>query len=126
MNACLLSKTPCLSVVSRHSSPLHSLPRVFVWCLKVAVRPLIVAATMLLVGCATTGTPIPLPQSQAALLFADKCGECHAVPHPARHSADEWPHYVALMERRMAERNVTALSDAERQLILRYLSKYGR
>ncbi len=126
MNVYFLSKTPSLSVVSRYSCPLHSLPRVFVWCLKVTVRLLIVAVAMLLAGCATTGTPIPLPQSQAALLFADKCGECHAVPHPARHSADEWPHYVVLMERRMAERNVTALSDAERQLIVRYLSEHGR
>jgi len=85
-----------------------------------------VASVLLMAGCASNGTPIPAPQSETALLFADKCGECHAVPHPARHSADEWPHYVALMEQRMAERNIVALSDAQRQSILEYLSEYGR
>ena len=96
--------------------------------IKNAIKPALIAvvSVMLIAGCASNGTPIPAPQSQAALLFADKCGQCHAVPHPARHSADDWPHYVALMEQRMFERNITALSDAERQSILAYLSEYGR
>ena len=83
-------------------------------------------SVMMLAGCASNGTPIPAAQSEAALLFADKCGECHAVPHPARHSADDWPHYVALMEQRMRERDITLLNEAQRQLILSYLSEYGR
>jgi len=85
-----------------------------------------VVSVMIISGCASNGTPIPAPQSEAALLFADKCGECHAVPHPARHSADDWPHYVALMEQRMRERDIALLSEAQRQLILSYLSEYGR
>ncbi len=85
-----------------------------------------VAAIVLVAGCASSGTPIPAPQSQAAQLFVEKCGSCHAVPHPARHSADEWPHYVALMEQRMAERDKPPLSEQQRQLIMEYLGEYGR
>ena len=85
-----------------------------------------VAAVVLVVGCAGSGIEIPAAQSPAALLFVDKCGVCHAVPHPARHRADEWPHYVALMEQRMAERNKAPLSDAQRALIMEYLSEHSR
>jgi len=92
----------------------------------VTKQALTVVVWMMMAGCASSGTPIPAPQSEAALLFADKCGECHAVPHPARHSADDWPHYVALMEQRMRERDIALLSEAQRQLILSYLSEYGR
>ncbi len=85
-----------------------------------------VAAVVLMAGCAGSGIAIPAAQSQAALLFADKCGVCHAIPHPARHRAEEWPHYVALMEQRMAERNIVALSDMQRALIMEYLSEHSR
>jgi len=92
----------------------------------VTKQALTVVVSVMMAGCASNGTPIPAPQSEAALLFADKCGECHAVPHPARHSADDWPHYVALMEQRMRERDIALLTQAQRQLILSYLSEYGR
>jgi len=77
-------------------------------------------------GCASSGFKIPDAESDGAQHFIERCSACHAVPHPKRHSADEWPHYVALMEKRMAQRGKTPLSDAARSLILEYLIQHAR
>ena len=89
-------------------------------------QSLVIAVVAVATGCASGGTPIPDPQSAAAQRYAEKCSGCHAVPHPARHSAAAWPHYVALMEQRIAERNHTPLSDEERLMIISYLRKHAR
>lgn len=93
----------------------------------VAVKSIaIVTVALLSAGCATNGIAIPQAETAAAQLYAEKCSACHALPHPARHSAGEWPHYVALMEQRMSERNKRPLSDEQRSVILSYLSQHAR
>jgi len=77
-------------------------------------------------GCAGLTTPIPDPQSTGAQLFSEKCGVCHALPHPQRHTGAQWQHIVVLMERRIDERGLTALTTAEREAILKYLQQHGR
>ncbi len=80
----------------------------------------------LIAGCAGSPTPIPDANSSAAVLYAEKCGACHAVPHPKRHTTAQWQHMLARMEERMAEIGMTALSTEERETLLSYLQNNAR
>jgi len=93
-----------------------------------SAREIVVALTvaMGLAGCAGAPTPLPDPGSEGERLMRARCGICHAVPHPARMRAADWPAMLALMERRMAERGVAALTEAERRALLAYLQAHGR
>lgn len=79
-----------------------------------------------LVGCAGVPTSIPDANTPAGALFTEKCGACHAVPHPKRNTATEWQHLLTLMERRMAERSMVALSTTDREILLGYLHRHAR
>jgi hypothetical protein len=77
-------------------------------------------------GCASHGPSLPDAQSDGARVYVERCGTCHATPHPRRHDFAGWRHLVGLMERRMAERGVAPLTDGERTAILAYLRDNGR
>ncbi len=77
-------------------------------------------------GCVGGPTPIPMAQSPAAVLYAEKCGACHAVPHPKRNTVTEWQHLFVLMEQRMTERDMAAFSDEQREMLMRYLQNNAR
>ncbi len=91
-------------------------------------RPMLpaLAASAALAGCAGAPTPLPEPASEGARLVAARCGACHAVPHPARLRATDWPAMLALMERRMGERGLAPLAADERRAILAYLQAHAR
>ena len=82
-------------------------------------------SSVLLTACGATES-LPEPESTAAKAFTARCSGCHALPHPARHTPQQWQHVVRLMEQRMAERSYLPMSDRERQAILLYLIKYAR
>lgn len=84
------------------------------------------ASLFFIAGCASGGFRLPDAESDGARLYVEQCSVCHAVPHPKRHRADEWPHYVELMEKRMAQRDKTPLSDEDRSMILEYLTQHAR
>lgn len=44
---------------------------------------------------------LPDPASEGARLLSRYCSQCHAVPSPRLHTADEWPNVVDRMARRM-------------------------
>ncbi len=51
-----------------------------------------------------TGIPaeeLPEPNSEGARLVAKYCSQCHGIPSPARHSAEEWVPTFRRMVRRM-------------------------
>lgn len=77
-------------------------------------------------GCAGGPTPLPDAQSPSATLYAEKCGVCHAVPHPKRNTAAEWQQLFALMEKRIAERHMAAFSPEEKDTLLKYLESNAR
>ncbi|HHQ41890.1 MAG TPA: cytochrome C [Chromatiales bacterium] len=77
-------------------------------------------------GCAGAPTPLPEPGSEGERLMRARCGACHAVPHPARLRAADWPAMLALMERRMAERGMAPLGESERETLLGYLRAHAR
>ncbi len=86
----------------------------------------ILCAALSLTACATSGTPLPDSSTKAARTYRAKCSTCHSVPHPARHTREQWPPLIALMERRMAERRMPGLSEEDRAVILDYLKRNAR
>jgi hypothetical protein len=95
--------------------------------LRISLVYLLLAST----GCAMQAsklraTPIPDAGSPAARLYAERCGACHVVPHPARLTYPGWVRLLPLMEHRMAERGMPPLSEVERNEILAYLKAYAR
>jgi cytochrome c5 len=48
---------------------------------------------------------LPDPDSEGARLEARYCSQCHGIPSPATHSADEWPATVRRMALRMERSN---------------------
>jgi len=67
-----------------------------------------------------------LDENSAVFLYQQKCSLCHALPHPKRHKAKEWPVLVESMQLRMAERNFSVLSETEYKAILDYLVTNAR
>jgi Dihaem cytochrome c len=51
------------------------------------------------------GAP-PELNSPAGRLFARTCSQCHALPDPRQHPAEQWPSVVARMQQHMEERNI--------------------
>lgn len=83
-------------------------------------------ALSLLTGCAGAPTPIPEPDSHQAQFYAERCGACHPVPHPKRHSMAEWGPMLDVMQLRMTERGMTPMDADERQRIEAYLEAHAR
>lgn len=44
---------------------------------------------------------LPAPESRGARLLADYCSQCHGIPSPRRHSAEDWEASARRMFRRM-------------------------
>ena len=87
-------------------------------------------ALLLLTGCALqTANPrtyLPDAQTEAAGVYIEQCGSCHAVPHPQRLSAAAWKDLVAVMDTRRQERDYPPLTEAERNKIMSYLDAHAR
>jgi hypothetical protein len=89
-------------------------------------KMLLIAGVVFIFGCAVgRPTPIPGAGSPAATLYVEKCGPCHSVPHPRRHTFEEWQHIVPLMDKRMKSKGITFSTD-EKKVIMGYLKKHSR
>jgi len=89
-----------------------------------------VVTVMLLAACSAGRGPTD-PASLAvaggdAAVFAAHCSVCHALPHPERHDAAGWRILVPVMELRMSQRGLPALSEEEKASILSYLERHAR
>jgi cytochrome c5 len=77
---------------------------------------------------------LPEPQSQGALLLARYCSQCHNLPGPGTHTAEEWPAVVERMNLRMQMMSgpnmmgmmIDSPNESELQVILRYLQKHAQ
>ena len=89
-------------------------------------KSLLILSMIFIAGC-TVGRPTPIPGagSPAARLYVEKCGPCHSVPHPKRHTFEEWRHIIVVMKKRMASKGMT-LTPSENRVILGYLQKHSR
>jgi cytochrome c2 len=77
---------------------------------------------------------LPESQSQGALLLARYCSQCHNLPGPGTHTAEEWPAVVERMNRRMQMMSgpdmmgmmVESPDESELQAIIGYLQEYAQ
>jgi cytochrome c2 len=78
---------------------------------------------------------LPDPDSEGALLLQQYCAQCHNLPGPGLHTADEWPAVVNRMNRRMRMMGrhgmmmmgrVEAPSRQENVVILDYLQAHAQ
>ncbi len=86
-------------------------------------------ATLVLViglfwGCSMTQT-VPEPESPGAKLYLKKCTQCHGLPGPKRHTAEQWDHLLVMMESFMGEKGL-AFPVEEKKLIRDYLHRNAR
>ncbi len=89
---------------------------------------------------ATDPALLPERESPGAQLLQTYCTQCHGLPAPGLHTAEEWPAVVARMNRRMRHmghmgmmggmhrrmHGVSAPSSDERDAILAYLSAHAQ
>ncbi len=73
---------------------------------------------------------LPEPDSEGARLLGRYCSQCHGVPGPGMHIADEWPNVVARMNRRMQMMSrkrtmmrIEAPDNNELEILMAYLKK---
>lgn len=69
---------------------------------------------------------LPSPESPGAMLFKDRCSQCHGLPDPGRHTAKEWPAIVEKMRGYMQIMNKKIVTENDEKEIVSYLSRYGR
>lgn len=80
---------------------------------------------------------LPDPNAPGASLLARYCSQCHNLPGPGLHTAQEWPAVIQRMSRRMRMMSgrgmmgmmmggVESPDDAELQVIVRYLQAYAQ
>jgi mono/diheme cytochrome c family protein len=86
---------------------------------------LLAAAKVALPPAGLAAGDLPEPASRGALLVVQYCGQCHALPTPAAHSATDWPSVARRMWLRMEwlspALGVQVPAPAERGTILSYL-----
>ncbi|MGH9433236.1 MAG: c-type cytochrome [Terriglobia bacterium] len=69
---------------------------------------------------------LPSPRSKGAVLFAATCTQCHALPDPRQHTAQEWPQVVALMRKNMVVMGKTVPDATTLQMITEFLEDASR
>lgn len=58
-------------------------------------------------------------------LLKKKCTLCHGLPHPKRHTHEEWGYLLTLMKKRMDEKNISYTTE-EMVQIKSYLQRNAR
>ena len=69
---------------------------------------------------------LPDAGSAEARVFQSRCDVCHGLPHPHRHTYEQWEHVMTMMEMRIRERGMNPLGTDDRDAILRYLKDNAR
>ena len=91
--------------------------RLYILCLALMFGPL---------SCASLShQSMPEEGSAELALVKQKCTSCHGLPHPKRHTANEWDHLLVLMTERMKERQIPYTFN-EMQQIKSYLHRNAR
>jgi len=70
--------------------------------------------------------PLPDQQSKQAQLYKHYCSQCHALPSPRAHTAQEWPSVVARMKQTMTTQGKMPPDNEQLEEILGYLQRYAK
>lgn len=88
-------------------------------------RRLLAAATIALPPEGLTIDSLPTPTARGAQLLATYCTQCHALPAPAMHAAQDWPSVARRMWVRIdmmhGELGIASPTSADRMQLLQYL-----
>ncbi len=79
---------------------------------------------VMVVGCASLGS---YPEEGTAVhqTFVTQCNQCHALPHPGRHTPEQWDHVLGMMVKFMDKRKVSYTND-DMRTIRDYLHRNAR
>lgn len=94
---------------------------------------LLIAALVVLAGCShktsnetvVSGASYPDPESPGAVVFKNRCSECHVPPPPASRKARDWPQIVGRMQNHRIMNNFAPLTGDEMRQVLDYLQKHS-
>lgn len=70
--------------------------------------------------------PLLTDPSPAAVLYRERCGQCHLLPHPLQQTREEWVEVVDRMQDQMRRQQKNPLTDSEKRSILEYLQQKAR
>jgi len=85
--------------------------------------PAVLVLLFAVVDIAGCSQPLPEQNTAAEQLYAKRCGGCHRAYGPGSLSAAMWEVQVQVMEAKMHQYGVPALTDQERATILSYLTR---
>lgn len=69
---------------------------------------------------------LPASGSESAVLFRERCSQCHSLPNPKLHTAEEWPGVVERMQANMKSMGRTVITGNEKKTISGYLTNHAR
>jgi mono/diheme cytochrome c family protein len=84
-------------------------------------RAALALAFLSVVAAACKPTGLPDAASPGAQLYVSRCGNCHAPYNPHEMTASMWDTQVTMMEGKIQQAGLPALTSDERQTILEYL-----
>jgi mono/diheme cytochrome c family protein len=61
------------------------------------------------------------PDIPGLTLFKQTCSQCHALPDPKLHTAEEWPRVVERMQKNMEIMGKPVITNRERDEVISYL-----
>lgn len=74
---------------------------------------------------AAVGAGYPDPESVGAIVFRQRCSDCHVPPPPASRKAHDWPQIVGRMQKHRIMNNFAPITNDEMRQILDYLQKHA-
>ncbi|TAM79627.1 MAG: hypothetical protein EPN47_17650 [Acidobacteria bacterium] len=69
---------------------------------------------------------LPSPRTKGAILFAATCAQCHALPDPRQHTAQQWPQVVVRMHKNMVAMGKSVPDAATLRTITEFLQDAAR
>jgi hypothetical protein len=93
---------------------------------KVSWKKIFLGSILVLVatGCASLGN-YPEAGTPVHKTFVTQCSQCHALPHPGRHTPEQWDHVLGMMVKFMDEQKVSYTKENMRT-IRGYLHRNAR
>lgn len=64
--------------------------------------------------------------SKESRSFQATCGQCHAIPDPAQHSAREWPRVVLRMKNNIRSAKIAVPDNETTEQIITYLQRHSK
>ncbi len=93
---------------------------------KVSWKKIVLGSILVLViaACASPGN-YPEAGTPVHQTFVNQCSKCHSLPHPGRHTPEQWDHVLGMMVDIMKDRNVSYKNE-DMRTVREYLHRNAR